>query len=735
MTSATRQCPRPSLPLLLRAAPVLVIAALCARGNAQESKPNATLDRVEVIGVRDADDRAQATSLKVLVTRDDIQRFGDSSLADVLRRIPGVSVVSTGARAQEVRLRGLGGGYTRIYVNGELMAVGFSVDDLSPDLIERIEIQRSATADTGVQAMAGSIHITLRQPSRRNEAPQLKVGLTRDEGIRTADLGTQFGDIEGSVSRSLAFNLRYDKNNWPSSSLLDSRTPQGDPQAASRVDTQEGGERYIVGAVPRFVWKPDGNRSLVLEGLFQWTRLQYQWRQQTEVLYGTQPEFSSTHTASDTDTIYAQVFGTWAEQLRDGGRLEMRLAGSLSHRKNAHMVTAYGFDSDTAQLLHRTIDSTLEDRTVTFSGKYSSMIADDHFLGLGWSGRNAMHEESRTQRESTELAYPVQSFFEAYDSTMRQIAVYAQYEWAMTKRLSAYSGVRWERLDIVIDASPEGSRTETRASTVSPTMQLIWKIPESKSDQLRISLGRTYKPPTTTELIPRTRVVTFNSAATPNQRGNAQLKPELAWGLDLGYERYLPGDGFAGISAYTRRIQDLILPITFLEQGQWVSMPLNSGRARATGIELELKGDLHQLIDAAPSTRVRVGLARHWSRVEQVPGPGNRLREQPWLTLSCGFDHRVTDSALTWGSSLTVERRGVVRTAERQSTETRDKRLVDLYASWALNKTSKLRLSVLNLLKEDARFRTRYVDDTLNQTQTVVNPSYRSLRILYETSL
>lgn len=49
-----------------------------------------------------------------MVGRSDIVQYGDSNLAEVLKRQPGISV--TGG---EVRMRGLGAGYTQILINGD----------------------------------------------------------------------------------------------------------------------------------------------------------------------------------------------------------------------------------------------------------------------------------------------------------------------------------------------------------------------------------------------------------------------------------------------------------------------------------------------------------------------------------------------------------------------------------------------------------------------------------------
>lgn len=75
---------------------------------AQEAAPAPA--RVEIQGSADQGDTAAA---KRVLKRADIAAYGDSNLADVLKRQGGVSVVGN-----EVRMRGLGAGYTQILVDG-----------------------------------------------------------------------------------------------------------------------------------------------------------------------------------------------------------------------------------------------------------------------------------------------------------------------------------------------------------------------------------------------------------------------------------------------------------------------------------------------------------------------------------------------------------------------------------------------------------------------------------------
>ncbi|HEX7440450.1 MAG TPA: TonB-dependent receptor plug domain-containing protein [Caldimonas sp.] len=124
----------------------------------------ARLDKVEITGGRpdEVQERRTSTAAKIIIGRDEIERFGDSTLGDVLKRLPGVTIQGRPGRGGALRLRGLGSGYTQILLDGERIPPGFSLDSLAPEQIERIEIIRAPTAETGARAIAGTINIITR---------------------------------------------------------------------------------------------------------------------------------------------------------------------------------------------------------------------------------------------------------------------------------------------------------------------------------------------------------------------------------------------------------------------------------------------------------------------------------------------------------------------------------------------------------------------------------------------
>jgi hypothetical protein len=127
-----------------------------------------TLDSVKIFGRRDLSRTAEfydrrATGIGAFITRDDIERRTAARLSDLLATIPGVRVSRSDALGQaEVQMgrtalrppvssrrseRSLGGDCrVNYYLDGVWLSPGtFYIDDLSPSVIEGIEIYRGAS--------------------------------------------------------------------------------------------------------------------------------------------------------------------------------------------------------------------------------------------------------------------------------------------------------------------------------------------------------------------------------------------------------------------------------------------------------------------------------------------------------------------------------------------------------------------------------------------------------------
>jgi outer membrane receptor protein involved in Fe transport len=321
-----------------------------------------------------------------------------------------------------------------------------------------------------------------------------------------------------------------------------------------------------------------------------------------------------------------------------------------------------------------------------------------------------------------------------YAANVGRLALFAQDEWSVTQRWSMYLGLRWEGIQ-TRSAGADYAAVDNRSSVWSPLFQTLYKIPGSKNDQLRLGLARTYKAPAVTSLVPRRFASNNNSQTNPDLRGNPQLRPELAWGLDLAWEHYLAGGGMLGASAFARRIEDTMHRRVVLLDGLWVSSPFNDGVARTHGVELEAKLPLRSMFKAAPAIDLRANVARNWSTLSTVPGPDNRLDQQTPVSGNLGLDYKMDTLPLSMGGSYSFQDGGPVRVAQYQYAYSTPKRTLDLYGLWSFSPKAQLRVSLANALHQQNMSASTWADPDGSLTDASFTPTASVLRAQLEMKL
>src|SRR5258707_6004078 len=144
-------------------------AAISFIGLACSQSSVAQDDVVVITATRTPKRFAELVNDVTVVTRDEIDRAGQSSLANVLQAIPGVEVTQNGGfgAAAQVFLRGANAGHTLFLVDG--MRVGSAstgltaIEQLPLEQIERIEVLRGpASSLYGSDAIGGVVQIFTR---------------------------------------------------------------------------------------------------------------------------------------------------------------------------------------------------------------------------------------------------------------------------------------------------------------------------------------------------------------------------------------------------------------------------------------------------------------------------------------------------------------------------------------------------------------------------------------------
>ncbi|MEN9558960.1 MAG: hypothetical protein RLZZ502_171, partial [Pseudomonadota bacterium] len=189
-----------------------------AEKKSEDKKPEA--ETVTITGRNTAnDERRNSTAAKIIITREDIEQYGDSNLGDVMRRLPGVTQGGRPGRGGPIRMRGMGGGYTQILIDGQRIQPGFNVEDISPEQVERIEILRAPTAETGARAVAGTINIILREPLRTTHN-EPKLGVVSDRGKLAYNGSWAYNDKFGEAG-TYTLNASLNHNHTLTDSLAE----------------------------------------------------------------------------------------------------------------------------------------------------------------------------------------------------------------------------------------------------------------------------------------------------------------------------------------------------------------------------------------------------------------------------------------------------------------------------------------------------------------------------------
>ncbi|MCQ8847658.1 TonB-dependent receptor [Alteromonas stellipolaris] len=178
---------------------------------AQEAEEAAdSVEKIEVTGSRIRRTDIEGANPVTVMTRIDIEKFGITSIGDVLQAIPSAgSAINTnnnngGDGSTTLNIRGIGSNRTLVLVNGKRWAPGLSgsvdLNNIPSSIIERIEVLKDgASAVYGSDAVAGVVNIITRQDF---------------EGVHASGYVGQYDEGDGNKeSWDIGFGAANDKGN------------------------------------------------------------------------------------------------------------------------------------------------------------------------------------------------------------------------------------------------------------------------------------------------------------------------------------------------------------------------------------------------------------------------------------------------------------------------------------------------------------------------------------------
>ena len=702
--------------------PALSLAQTSPTPNA----PAADLGQIEIRSNRnnDTEVRRESTAAKIVIGREEIDKQGDATLGEVLKRLPGITVQGAPGRGGAIRMRGLGSGYTQILLDGERVPPGFSIDSLTPEQVEKIEILRAPTAETGARAIAGTINIVLREGQKANP-DDLKITRSHEHG-------------EGSTMVNWVHNLKteplvgtFTLSGMDTYRPGESNTVTDSTQTTDRVrENTSLGHRQAIHANARLQWKGEQGKSLTLTPFLMGANWDSQASSRVTTL---ESPFVSDSAQSQTHSRFSmgRLNGQWAQRLSADDRLELRFGlGESRYDYRMDQTGASGVLGGTGQPLLRNGFETQNfvDTSTSLNGKWTRALDNGHQIVTGVELEQVRRDEKGNEASLEEGGN--------LNAKTRRWAAYTQDEFKINANWSAYAGLRYETL--LTEGTVNDTLKRNESAVWTPLLHAVWKPDAKKRDQVRMSLTRSYKTPTLYNLVARyVPSLGENTWTQPDRTGNPDLRPELATGIDVAFERYLEQGGVLSANVFHRNITQLIRYTTSYNEStqRYVSSPANVGDAYTQGLELEAKFRLNQWMADALPVDVRANTSFFHSRVKDVPGPNNRLDQQPGMTANLGADYRLRGLPLTLGGNLNWNPDYSTQRTEQQLSYQGIKRVADVYGLWRFTAATALRLTISNLVPRDYLTATTFANGSFQETARTTDRNWRNVQLRLEMKI
>jgi iron complex outermembrane receptor protein len=194
-------------------------------------------------------DRKQRSTAQVdAIVADDMADFPDLNLAEALQRIPGIAITRTYGEGQQITVRGLGGLYTRVRVNGmeTRAAVGnntgrnFDFSVFASELFNSVVVHKTASADLDEGSLGAVVDLNTAR------AFDYKKGLTLAVNATGA-----YNDLSQTVRPRLTGLIAYHDPGgiWGATASAAYSATRTDSASADTVNWQKGAFRSVEGVV------------------------------------------------------------------------------------------------------------------------------------------------------------------------------------------------------------------------------------------------------------------------------------------------------------------------------------------------------------------------------------------------------------------------------------------------------------------------------------------------------
>ena len=647
----------------------------------------APTQQLETVEVKSKVNGEETYGLTRIVGQAELSKYGDDNVLDVLKRQPNITIVNG-----QISLRGLASSYVRVLVDGQRPPPGFSLDSLSPAQVERIEIMPTSGVETSAQSVGGTINIILKRANQKRQG-QFSANVQHDRKNDQGRFNVSYGDGDSRwawlISASARKNMTIGDSMFFSERLEPSPLVPSDYILTSQKLQQDKftSNNHSANFYPKLTFTPSSDTR------WQLSVGAYTYRYGSDFVSMRQQLVGTAGSIGDNAGFNrGGGNGTWQnhelnQALGEFGKLELKIdrSGWTNRRDSTNRIATTDIPLDR-----------LSGAQSDGSNTSVKAVIRRNFEGGKNLSVGIEFESDRTQRTNFDRingvsVLPVAQLETADKSSQR--ATFVRHEWQINPAWATDLGLRFEALRLFIDAATPDERI-SRQVFIAPVLQFSYRPDGSKTQEWRAEIARKWKPLGLNELSARNFRSVDNSFQSPDAIGNSDLRPEKSSAIDLNHNRRLGSEGSMGVTLSYKTVDDVILERRTLIDGRWLSRSENVGPGGTIGVELEAKFRLDDINSNWPKTQVRASVGRYFSKVNNLPAPGNRLGSQLPLTFNAGFDQKTAGSALSFGASLRYSRQVLLRSSAFETSDKADDRALDMYAAWAFTPKISARLSI-----------------------------------------
>jgi iron complex outermembrane recepter protein len=619
------------------------------------------------------------------------QRFEPLTAGDALKRMPSVTFLSDVIESDGARLRGLDPGYTQITINGDKVPGSntdrsFFMDRIPAELIERVEIVRSASATRSGDAIAGTLNIVLRDAFQVDGGYIKLGGLLYDDGEVKENIGAIWGGEVAGGRLMLGANTQGRYNPKYKESLRYGDSPENDPNFATnefdnrqdQPDTRDGTDTSFNLS---YLTELSSDTSIEFSGVYVITE-----RTETELKYEYDDPFLATGPVSfggnlvqqgdEVTEIDQENYSTKIRLDHDWSMGETTFKLGFAKFEENVFATDHKleFEDDIADSVYEADaviqDVTDEEVSVEIEHEFDLSNGKDLEIGVFYQSKERSSLVAKSDKNELDpitpiptswdqfVDFPTDAFataftnFEAIDAgdshiDETRLDFFAALQ-GNSDSLKWEFGLRYESTDVEIsDATAVVTNVQKNDyGLFLPSAHFAYEL--SDTDRITGSFARTNRRPRFDYINP---ALLEDELGENDLQGNPGLELETAWGLDLGYERRVATSGIIGVNVFYRKVSDLIeITSTGLEgsegPGTFILTPDNVGDGDVWGIEFDLSAPLTAF--DMPNTGVFANLSLLDSSIDDFVGE-RKFNNQSDSVYNLGFIQDMPDAGVSFG--------------------------------------------------------------------------------------